>query len=159
MSGKVNYFEKEQIAPDDYRTIMVCMPVRYVPSIISALETRKTRSFWSTQEDFIRAYEVLNEVQLMLLQGCADEIVNNIIALRGIDPSAARDEIYGVPLAPPQGTSLLDVFATFQGTAGTPGEALGAIAQSTEETAISVREGLGTDGDDLAFLSQLLLLI
>lgn len=111
MSKKVDYFESENIAPEDYTTAMVCIPTRYVPSIVSALETRKARSFWATDADFYRAYQVYTEVQMSLLNDCSEKIVNNIIALRGAGPTQPRDPVTGVPLVSPSGSTLVDIYS------------------------------------------------
>lgn len=74
---KANYFESKLSAPDDYTMLNYALPVKYVPMIISALETRKTRSFWLTQDDFERGYQVLSEVQVSLLNPTSFTLVVN----------------------------------------------------------------------------------
>lgn len=113
MTKKVDYFESRNIAPEDYQTILACIPTRYVPSIVSAIETRKTRSFWETEDDFNRAYQVLTEVQMALLTDCSRDIVNNLIALRSTSLVAEpRDPLTGVPIADPQGSTLVSLWQT-----------------------------------------------
>lgn len=156
MSRKVNYFESENIAPEDYTTVIGCFPVRYVPLLISAIETRKARSFWTSDTDYIRGNQVLNEVQIMLLTGCCDGIINNIIALRGISPTAPRDPETNTPLAPETGTTLLDIYAGIQTVSGTENVLLERIAEATEATEAGVNEGFGIGNPDGVFLAQLL---
>lgn len=161
MRGKVDYFKSAQAAPTEEACTLVSMDARMVPALLSGLLPYTERALWLSAEDWHRGYQKSAKAMEALLNDCGEAIVNNIIALRGIDPAAPRDEVYGTPLAPPAGSSLLDVFNTLQGARGTPGQALDAIATAAEQTRDTAAQGLGVGGDpeDLVLLAQLLAIL
>lgn len=79
---------------------------RIVPVALTALETRKARSFWATEEDFRRGYNEVCTLQRQLLMGGVDRIVSEIRALRQGDntPIIAQD-----PLLDPYTLNLIAV--------------------------------------------------
>lgn len=158
MGKRVDYFRAAQVSPPDEICELAEIDTRMVPAYISGLYTYTTISFWQSEADYIDGYNRIAIAIERLLMPCGKDIVNNIIALRGIDPAAPRDEIYGTPLTSPQGSTLLDVFNTLQGERGTPGAALDAIATAAEQTRDATTKGLGIgdNPDDLVLLAQLL---
>lgn len=159
MPKRVNYFEKAQIAPEDERCILIPFDAAYLPMVLSRIETAKGRSWFVDQENAERGYERLTALQWGMLMDCGQALINNIIALRGIDPTAPRDPDTGTPIAPPTGSTLLDIYTTLQGASGTPGSLLERIATATEATQAATVEGLGTDLEDGALLLQLLAML
>lgn len=160
MSGKVDYFVKAQIAPTEEACTFVAMDARMVPAILQGLTRYTGAAFWLSDEDARRGYQKTAATMEALLMDCGAEIVNNIIAARGLDPAAPRDAVYGVPLTSTPGSTLLDLYTTLQGPRGTPGTALDAIATAAEAGAQATAKGLGVEAlDDVGFLAQLLLIV
>lgn len=157
MSGKADYFVSKQTAPTEEACIFVGLDARMVPSTLRGLSTYLSSAVWVSDEDWYRGYQATARQMEALLNDCSAFIVNNIIAARGIDPAAPRDPVYGTPVAPAAGTTLLDIFGTLQGPRGTPGAALDAIATAAELGAQNTAEGLGV-GSDEGLLLELLLL-
>ena len=119
MSRKVNYFEAQRLAPNRNDTTLSLIVSDYIPTTLSALETRSRRSFWASDEDFTRAYNEIKRQQWELLMDATDRIINEFRAMRdGINtPLAARDpqlDPYTLQL-----TSLRDISSALNGTDGT----------------------------------------
>lgn len=93
--GVANYFEKEQPAPSLSECEVVDVPVRYVPMVLSALETRKARSFWTSDADWHRGLEALATLQRNLLMPCGEDIIREVREARG-------------PLTPGTGSTLAE---------------------------------------------------
>lgn len=153
----VQYFVKAQTAPTEEACTFVCVDARFAPAAIRSLVQYTSPALWLSEEDWHRGYQKATAYLEGLLMPCGETIVNNIIAARGIDPAAPRDPVFGTPLTPAAGTTLLDLFTTLQGPRGTPGAALDAIASAAELGAQNTAEGLGV-GDPDGLLLELLLL-
>lgn len=155
------FYLPKQNAPVDRTDIMCDVNVNYVPCVLRAIDGIKSAPFWASETEAERGYRELCLFQWGLLMSSGEFIVNNLIALRGIDPAAPRDEVYGTPIAPPEGSTLLDLFSTLQGEAGTPGAALGRITAATEATATATQQGLLVEegGETVARIAQLALLL
>lgn len=105
MSRKVNYFEAQRLAPNRDDTTLSVIVSDYIPTTLSALETRSRRSFWATDEDFTRAYNEISRQQWELLMDATDRIVMEVRALRdGPDTALAAQD----PLVNP---FTLDLFS------------------------------------------------
>lgn len=155
--NNATYFIAAQAAPTEEACTFVALDARMVPAILSGIVRYISPAAWLSDEDWHRGYQKSAKAMEALLSDCGTVIVNNIIAARGIDPAAPRDPVYGTPLAPAEGTTLLDIFATLQGARGTPGAALDAIATAAELGAQNTAEGLGVGSDDGLLLELLLL--
>lgn len=119
MSRKVNYFEAQRIAPNRDNTTLSVIVSDYIPTTLSALETRSSRSFWITDEDFARAYNEIKRQQWELLMDATDRIINEIRAIRQGDntPENFQDPTlnpYSLGL-----TSLEDIQFNLQDNNGT----------------------------------------
>lgn len=159
--ARKRYYLPKQKAPVDRTEVLCDVNVSYIPAVLRAIDSIKTASFWASETEAERGYREMCLFQWGLLMSSGEIIVNNLIALRGIDPAAPRDEVYGTPLAPPQGSALLDLFTTLQGPAGTPGAALAGIKAATEATAQATQQGLLAEegGETVARIAQLALLL
>lgn len=82
MSKKVNHFEAKRIYLERLDTHLSVITSEAVPFAISALETRKGRSFWQSQAQWEEAYQGLTSLQMRLLMDAADRIVNEVRATR-----------------------------------------------------------------------------
>lgn len=69
-----NYFVKDQPAPapDPGRSVLVEIDAGYVGIIVSAIEGRKPRSFWSSDADYEVGRAALTNIQEALLMGVSD---------------------------------------------------------------------------------------
>lgn len=122
--GVANFFEKAQIAPNFLECEVVDVPVRYVPMALSALETRKPRSFWFSDQDWYDGLQGLNRMQWGLLMPCSKDIIREIREGRG-------------PLVPGNGSALED-FAVGE----YPGYTLGSIATRIGPSGVNLHEEL-----------------
>lgn len=109
-----NYFEDTLEAPQIVDFILADLPANYVPTALSALETRKGRSFWLTRDDWLTALQAISLFQQRLLMDATDRIVNEVRALRDgqLTPPEARDpqaDPYTLPL-----TALTDINSNLQ---------------------------------------------
>ena len=93
MSRKVNYFEAQRTVNDQGRYSLANVVCSVLGSTLSAIETRKSRSFWVDAAAFSSGYNLLSEQQWWLLMNSADEIKLEIRALRNgaLTPQEARD--------------------------------------------------------------------
>lgn len=120
--GVANYFEREQCAPSLEECEVVNVPVRYVPMVLSALETRKARSFWASDDDWYRGLAALATLQRNLLMPCGEDIIREIREARG-------------PLNPGTGSTLEEY-----PVGDYPGFTLGDVARRLSTGGISVAE-------------------
>lgn len=69
-----NYFVKGQkaYADDQTRRVLVEVDAAYIPLAISALEGRKPRSFWASEDEYATGSAALSTMQEDLLMGIAD---------------------------------------------------------------------------------------
>jgi hypothetical protein len=159
MSRKVDYFISEQLAPDSSDCVLVGLPVRYIPALLRGQSQYLGRALWASDTDWATGYQGTALMMESLLMDCGEFIINNIIALRGIDPLAPRDDATGVPINPPTGSTLRDLYDTFQSGGVSPGARLATIDTSTAQTAQATQQGLLTETGDDALLGLLLGLI
>lgn len=144
MTGKrlTNYFENQLSVPVIAAFILADLPVAFVPTVLSAIETRKGRSFWVDRDQWSLALDGLNEFQRRLLMDASDRIVNEVRALRdgNLTPAEARDPLldpYTLPL-----TSLRTVAAEI----GDTNADLSAILATTNETLQQILTAVQTNG-------------
>lgn len=116
--GVANYFEREQCAPEWEECELFTLPVRYVPMALSALETRKARSFWTSQDDWFRGLEGINRMQRGLLMPCGEDIIREIREGRGPLIPGTGSTLEEFPVGDYPGFTLGDV-ARRIGPAGT----------------------------------------
>lgn len=76
------YFYGKQQAPISIDDEIAFIPVRYVPQIIEAIESRKSIAIYDSVEEQAIAVNALNIAQWELLMGSTDRIVSEIRALR-----------------------------------------------------------------------------
>lgn len=152
MSRKVNYFEAERIAPNRDDTTLSVIVSDYIPTTLSALETRGRRSFWATDADFARAYNEIKRQQWELLMDATDRIVMEIRALRdGVNtPLEAQD-----PLLNPFNLELFTL-REIAGRLSTNGKSNAFILE--EIRTILEAQGAGEDGQLEALLQIVALL-
>lgn len=159
MSRKVDYFLSAQIAPEPTDCVLVGLSARYVPALLRGQSQYLTSALWEDDAAWFAGYQATAETMEGLLMDCGAAIVNNIIALRGIDPTAPRDPDTGVPLTSPTGSTIQDLYNTWQFGPTTPGTALNSISLNTAQTAQATQQGLLTETGDEALLGLLLGLI
>lgn len=83
MGRKVNYFEAQRnYNPTDDTHLSVVVSAA-VPSVLSAIETRKGRSFWKTPQEFSDAYQALTKQQWELLMDASERINRAIFYAMG----------------------------------------------------------------------------
>lgn len=143
MSRKVNHFEAQRVyIPDAYTTLSV-IESALIPTMLSALETRKGRSFWAGYSSWSEAYQDLCKQQWELLMDAADRIVLEIRALRD---GVQTDPAYRDPNVDPftvQATSLNWMFGTMYSSEGVPfGQVLGQMLALQQAAAQGDTEAL-----------------
>jgi hypothetical protein len=86
--GKQNAY-----APPDF--IFVSIDVQFVPTILQAIEPRKLRFAYETEEEWVLCYSALCQLQVALLMDATDRIVSEIRALRAgvMTPPEALDPL------------------------------------------------------------------
>jgi len=94
LSKITNYFQSELVAPIETAGEIAEINARIVPIALTALETRKARSFWLTNEDYERGYNEITLLQRALLMGGVERIVREIRALRNGQTTPLADEDY-----------------------------------------------------------------
>lgn len=102
---KATYFYGKQSAPLSLDTLLACVPHRYVPFVIEALEARKSPAVFETQEDYAIAYNAICAIQWGLLMDAKEDIIQEIRGIRG--PGPFDTTTYPVGTFP--GTSLNDI--------------------------------------------------
>lgn len=159
MSRKVDYFIKEDIAPETEACEIVNYDMRYVPHTIRALEAQKARSFWVSREDWIRGFQRLTLAQERLLMPCSEDIIREVRALRG---SYTTDDttLETWPIGTYPGLSLEDLNNALYGNNG---ESTGIALERVNTTLDAIRAVLETQGstdeDSLAALLQIVALL
>lgn len=104
MSKAVNYFEAQRTFTDRDDTTLSLIVSSFIPSVVSSMETRNSRSFWATDADYSRAYQALKRQQWELLMDSTDRLISEIRATRnGVNtPLASQDPLldpYTLPLS------------------------------------------------------------
>lgn len=153
-----NYFENELSLPDNPSFILADLPVALIPAALSALETRKGRSFWADTNEWDAGLDALNLFQVRLLMDATDRIVNEVRALRDgtTTPLPSRD-----PLADPytlELTSLRDVNAQVSGQRLEIDAQLTAANETLQLILTAVQEG-GSGEDVIERLDVLITLL
>lgn len=155
MSRKVDYFLSRQDAPIDDTCILVNLTRSLVPAHLNGLSRYLSRAYWNDETEWFAGYQITLLEMESILMPCGEEIVNNLIALRGILPDAPRDEVFGVPIDPPFGTTILSL-SQRQGDAITAANSVGdAQIALQEQIRDLIQQGL-FDSESDAFLGILL---
>lgn len=129
MSRKVNYFEAQRQAPNRMDTTLSIIVSDYIPTTLSALETRSRRSFWTSDADFARAYNEIARQQWELLVDATDRIVSEIRALREGTATPLVDQNPALNPFNIELTSLRDINLALRGNEGSAHDALVRIEQ------------------------------
>lgn len=116
--GVANYFEREQIAPDPTEGDIIDVPVRFVPMALSALETRKARSFWTTDEDWARGLNGLARMQWGMLMPFGEDLIREVRETRGPILAGTGSGLADYPVGDYPGYTVGDVVRRL-GPAGT----------------------------------------
>ena len=111
-----NYFVKEELAPLDSRPVLCGLDAAYIPQVIAAIETRKGRSFWKSDDDFYRGSEALTRFQEGLLTDMSTPIVDAVnrvyMAVRQLSAGEQfSTDLAGLPPAIPAVPPPLDTRA------------------------------------------------
>jgi hypothetical protein len=100
--SKPTYFVREEYAPTDKRPVIVALDAAYIPIAIAAIEGRKPRSFWASDEDYTRGSDALSAFQEGLMSDITPSLIGAIdrvyMAVRQL--SAGQEfgvDIYGQP--------------------------------------------------------------
>lgn len=128
MSKKVNHFEAARAISPIVDCDMFNLNPRITPSVLSAIETRKGRSFWVDFDNWQRAYDELCAYQWGLLMPCSEDLIKEIRSARGAIPENTN---YGTEAYPPglyPGIQLADVV----GSLNTNGRSAALILASIE---------------------------
>ena len=150
--GVANFFEKAQIAPDPEECEVVNVPVRFVPMGLSALETRKTRSFWFSDEDWYRGLQGINRMQWGLLMPCGEDIIREIREARGPLTADTGSGLEEWPVGEYPGYTLGSV----AGRIGPAGTNLHGQLVTANQLLTQIRDAIQADsGDGEALLEQL----
>lgn len=67
MSGKAKYFQAPMMGPAIENTLLIEFPAEYVPHTLSALESRKNRVLWISDEDYTQGFQAIHKAQWSLL--------------------------------------------------------------------------------------------
>lgn len=89
-----NYFQSGLLAPLTTAGEIAEINARIVPIALTALETRKARSFWASEADYQVGYNEITLLQRALLMGGVERIVREIRALRNGQTTPLADEDY-----------------------------------------------------------------
>ena len=89
-----NYFQSGLLAPQTTAGEIAEINARIVPIALTALETRKARSFWESDADYAVGYNEITLLQRALLMGGVERIVREIRALRNGQTTPLADEDY-----------------------------------------------------------------
>lgn len=148
MTGKrfTNFYEDTLIAPTDVKFVLADVPAQYVPTTLSAIETRKYKSFWLTTDDWHTALDYLTLFQERLLMDATDRIVSEVRALRdgAFTPEDARDpeiDPYTLPL-----TSLRTIAASVDDTNADISAILANTNQTLQDILTAVQAQGGGEG-------------
>lgn len=99
--SNANYFLKKEIAPGDERPIIVSVNAAYIPCVVSAIETRKARSFWDTDTDYERGSSELSRFQEALVSDMSSDIVSAIDRVYMAVRQLSAGEQFSAPLGSP----------------------------------------------------------
>lgn len=153
MGRAVNFFEAQRQYNERGDFHLSEVVSGFVPAVLSALETRKGRSFWDSEPSFTAAYQANTIQQWRLLEDVTERIINEIRALRNgqdtplIDRNPALDP-YTLDLA-----SMRSLEVRLQTVTG---EQAGALLGEIRD--ILLQQGLGEDGQLDALLQIVALL-
>lgn len=81
----VNYFEAARYVPLTQTYILADIDVRSVPVLLSSLETRRARSFWASEDDYVRGNDIITDTEVRLLMDATTRLIREIRATRGVD--------------------------------------------------------------------------
>lgn len=149
---KVDYFEAARILPPGRGCVLADFDARLVPVTLSALETRKGRSFWSDSDDWSEALTELCRAQEALLMSCRDDIIQEIRHLRGSVPPNVPTDLQAYPVGTYPGIQIADVV----GSLNTNGESAARILADIR--GILQTQGAGEQGQLDALLQIVALL-
>lgn len=76
--AKSNYYEAPMSGPIIENSILANIPAEYIPVALSALETRKNRVFWKTDDDYTNGLQGVLASQWGLLMDASKNIVDAI---------------------------------------------------------------------------------
>lgn len=108
---KATYYYGEQQAPPDNHTDIAFIPERYIPSIIEAIEARKTSGVYRTTEAYATAYNALSRAQWEMLMDAREDLIQEIRGTRG--PGPFDTTTYPVGTFP--GTNMSDILGALGG--------------------------------------------
>jgi len=89
-----NFFQSQLLAPTETAGEIAEINARIVPIALTALETRKYRSFWLTDADYERGYNEITLLQRALLMGGIERIVREMRAMRNGQTTPLADQDY-----------------------------------------------------------------
>lgn len=150
MSRKVNYFEAQRAFTPRTSSVLIGLRSDIIPALLSAIETRKARSFWADDVSWANAYQALTEAQLALLSDSKIDIMRAIFYLKGHAPDVELGE-NNFPLVELPESSLFDIRKH--------------IADPGDPTLVTIMKGIraalqaeGPDGETVGALIKTLVL-
>lgn len=161
MSRKQNgrFFESQLFLPLLNNGDIAEYNIRIVPTAISALETRKGRTFWLSDAEHIEAVQELSLLQMGLLMGAKRDIIREIRSARGDYYGSVQTtdpDIVGIGLY--AGASLNDVLLAIREDASE--DTIGTRIDRGNVTLNEIKEALlatGPEGEtQLGILIQIL---
>lgn len=85
--------------PEDWRDepcFLVSIPRPFVPYAAGLLKIAESRGFWATEDDYVRGYEVVTELERCMLMACLNDLFDKQDALYRLVNTALRGETYSV---------------------------------------------------------------
>lgn len=125
---------------------------RIVPTLLAAMEPRKTRSSWLSDADFEVGYDALCKQGVALLMGAREDIIREIRGVRGTEPFTTDTSLESYPVGDYPGAQLADLLRQQE-----------VDGESTAQILVSIRQLIqeqGTDSEELLeLLGQIALLL
>jgi hypothetical protein len=159
MSRKIDYFVKSEVAPSADDTVLVCVPSRYIPQVISAIEGRKPRSFWASDDDYQRGYQALTRFQEALLMDATEQIIVEIRGVRGPVPPATAFDLATYPVGSFPGFTLGTLNQALRTDTATVAQLASTSSATLEAIRVLLETQATTQGDELGALLQIAALL
>lgn len=104
------FFQKDIALPSNVYSDLAEYDIAIVPLVVGALQTRKTRSFYTSQVDYESAYLKISRLQKALLMGAVRDLIIEVRQTRGFTGETLADlDPDLVPIGMYPGTQLLDI--------------------------------------------------